>query len=164
MQNFTPLYVNHLARHWVSRTTVGIHERIISGIAEEISKTIPCHIEGPPNPENGWAHVHIDGLGNSSVTITAYQDVLILAIFNNSLSFRKMRTDDPYDACTQRFKKEMSETDSVEWIIKLALQEIIDSLSGMNHTTAREIRIELLRRYSRLAPNSVLLGKPYYLI
>ncbi len=112
----------------------------------------------------GWANIHIDGLGNASVTISLFGGTIWLANFTNCLLVRKSRPDH-YDHCIRRYSKEMAEPDSVEWIIKHAIREIVDDGSVIYNRIPRDIRIQKLWEYHQTrAPASVLFGRPYYLI
>lgn len=125
---------------------------------------IPCYVEGPENPGDGWANVHIDGLGNESVTISIWSDRIILAQFGHALGSRKMRSDWAYSVYGRRLEKPLHEPDCIEWAIKFALKMILEWGSCMYNCYDREEKIRRLNIKSKYTPATMLLGRPYYLI
>lgn len=142
---------------------IGVHERIAFGIAEEIRQTIPCYVEGPEFPTDGWANVHIDGLGNESVTITIYNDRLILSKFGYALGSRKMRKDWAYGGRYHFHEKLLCNPDSIDWIVRHTLREILVDGSCLYNCFDKAEKIRRLNLKSVYTPTIMLLGKPDYI-
>lgn len=142
--------------------TVGVHESIALGIAEEIEKTIPCYVEGPPNPEDGWANVHVDGLGNESVTVTVWSDRILVAQFHNALGYRKMRRDEAYNNVSRRMEKSLDEPNCIDEVVRWVLLSILRYDSCLFASLSQEEKIRRLNR-GKYRPSNMLLGRPYYI-
>lgn len=134
------------------------------GIAQEIEELdIPCHVEGPIEPEEGWACIHIDALGGWSYTIAVHKATVCLSIHTYSLGHRQMRTDDPHKGRCRQFEFELGHPKSVDHILRLLLSEIKTGPIIASHMSMEE-KLARLRRGDHYVRRPVFLKKPYYLI
>lgn len=155
--DFAAMYLNHWRPEPVCQ--IGLHETIATEIATGIRKLIPCYVEGPLSPADGWANVHVDGLNDRSVTITVWADRIIFAIFGGGLRRRK-DGDTRLPSCRRvwRSDKLLAEPDCFDWILEKAIFAAVG-----DEYWSREDRMKYLRFRGRFAPTSMVLGRPYYL-
>lgn len=160
--DFVTEYLNEW--HLEPRPTIGMHECIAIELAAEIAKRIPCYIEGPPAPTDGWANIHIQGLGNSSITITIWSNKFTIAKFNNSLRTRKIWLEKAYDYCAWKSERLMCEPNSIEMVIECVFKETIHDNSWFYGCFDTDLRINSLCDYKKHGPATMFLGRPNYLV
>lgn len=124
---------------------------------------VPCHVEGPIEPEEGWACIHIDALGGWSYTIAVHKTTICLSIHTCSLGHRQMRTDDHHKERFRQYQYELNDPKSVDHILRLLMTEIKTGPLIVGHMSIEE-RLMRLRRGDHYVRRPVLLKKPYYLI
>lgn len=138
---------------------IGIHETIVGEFDREFAK-IPIlgFIEGPNQPEWGWANYHIQGFGNFSITVTAFQDQFVVGTFSHGLRDRMVSEWFAYANCVGCRYKEMAEPGSFEWVVEY----VKDEFQRHSMWPDKTIIANIMRELKHQLPACCYLGRPGY--
>lgn len=124
---------------------------------------MPAIADCPEDPNANWAHVHVDGIGNLSYTVSFYNGKVEHSVFGNCLRMRQTSHDHWQGRWRSGFK-ELTDPDSIEWTWRMLVWEIKHCILLADNRMDLEARLKILRDHRHLRPVALSFGQPYYIV